>query len=280
MAISGIATTGSAQRSSFEKFEKNIRQARKVRENSGDSFHVYEKFLEAKNIKTVKTVQRYSFKEDGGGATDQGSFTTQKIDDIDTKGIDIVMSLSWPTYYNPNYYTELYWRYYFKRGTNPESTGERPLDAIGFSWLDSCWEPQSYSLDDTSASSQYVNFEDSAFGANTFGFDVDDYEIAGNTTGSCGGSYTCETYSDYYWGGVYLSSEKGSSGCDLNSDTKILGVYDHTWNGSYSSFGVSAGWPNSIGITYTTNTYVDSESTTTEDNGSDALLVSLDKDHS
>lgn len=279
-AGAGLATVpfvGAADRNGEDKFKKTLEQARKIRENAG--YRAYVNYLSAKGINTTSTTNRYPFTH-GDASAGEGP-STEKIDDVDTKGIDITMSLSWPDYYDPRYSVELFWRYYFKRGTPTESTGEDPKDAIGFSWGDPCWELSSYDYDATSFSSDYVSFEDSAASAGGFGFNVDDLEIARNTTADDCSGYECETYSDYYYGGVYLERTKEENdGCNTNNDTKILGVYDHTWNGSYSSFGISGGFPASISISYQTNSYVDSESTTTEDDGSSGLVVSLDKDSS
>jgi len=271
--VPGVGAVGKREE---DKFKKTLEQARKIRKKAG--FRAYTEYLQAKGIRTISTSNRYSLGPDNKPSND--GVSSQKIDNIDTTGIDITMSLSWPTYYDPRYAVDLTWRYYFKRGTPTESTGEDPKDTIGFSWQDPCWEVSSYDYDETSYSSNFVEFEDSAVSAGGFGFEVDDKEIASETDGDCDW-YQCETYSDYFWGGVYLERTKeDNDGCNTDNDTAIYGIYDHTWNGSYSSFGISGGYPGSLSISYKTNTYVDSESTTTEDDGSSGLVVSLDKDSS
>lgn len=264
-AASSVPLVGSARSSNFEDFKAVVERAIEIRDRAG--FRAYEKFLRAKGLGVRKVRGSYPT----GSKSGSGGVSTEKIDNVDTEGIDITMSLVYDRY-QPSYYTELYFRYLLRIGYSPQSLTEAPKDSIGFSWFDACWEPYSYNLDETSYSSEHVQFEDDAFGASTFGFQVDDRSIGADT--SC--TYPCETYSDYYFDGVYLTSEKDTNGeCDTTSDTKILGVYDHTWEGTYSSFSVSAAWPASIGISYTTDTYVEHERTTTEDDGETGLVVTL-----
>lgn len=223
--------------------------------------------MTAQNLLIDRVTSQYNLapKENNDGVS------TEKLSDVDGTSIDISMYMVSPTINNPYYYAELEWRYHIERGQYYSSEPSSPLDSIGFAWLDSCWETATYNLDTSSASSDYVTTEDSAFGAGTFGFSVDDKAIGQeyNCIAPCSG------YTDYYWGGVYLSSENHPD-CYNDSDTKVLGVYDHTWSGTHSSFGISASFPASIGISYTTESYVDNESTTTEDDGDTALVVTQD----
>ncbi|WP_408958383.1 hypothetical protein [Natrinema sp. 74] len=272
-ALTGLSTVGSARTSEIEKFKERIQTATKIRRESGVA--TYKKYLKENGIKTTSSKGRYPFRNTKESNVTDG-ISTQNIDNIDTSGIDIVMSLSSPSINVPAYYVELYWRYYLKQGTSSDSYGEDPLDTIGFAWKDTCWERAWSGLSETSTSSEYVDYDDDAAGFGSFGFTVNDLDISRNTgygdNGSCAG-YSCETYSDYYWGGVYLNA-RNHPDCYDDSDTRVLGIYDHTWSGTYSKFGVTASFPKSIGITYTTSSYVDSESTTTEDDGSSSLVVS------
>lgn len=200
--FAGISTVGSAKPSDFQSFKQTMERAAEIRDKEG--IKEYNKFLDSKNIKSVTTQGIYPF---GNGETEnKDGVSLQKIDDIQTDGIDIAMALSTPGINRPYSFVELYWRYLFKRG--PEmSTGESPLDSIGISWKDECWQTISYDWDNTSRSSQHVDYEEDAIGSATFGFTVDDKEIASENTCPNPG-HQCETYSDYYYGGVYIEAEK------------------------------------------------------------------------
>ena len=274
VASGTTAYAGVSQADKKDKFRKDIQQAHSIRENGG--FEAYTNYLEAKGIETRAVSKEYMLMPEQEDSKQDGDISTQAIDDPQGKGIDITMSLSYPSYSDSRYYVELSWQYLLRMGYSPESTTEDPKDAIGFSWNSYCWDHDSHNLSETSISSEHVEFEEEAFGSQTFGFRVDDRAIGGETT--C--NYPCETYSDTHYGGVFLDNRRSeNSNCDTISDTEIYGIYDHTYSGRYSEFGISASAPASIGITYKTDTYVDSTPTTTEEDD-DGLVVSEGKSSS
>lgn len=207
---------------------------------------------------------------------DEGDVGTERINDVKTSGVDATLSLADSG--GGDYYAELSFKLYFNFDSNctNASFGEDPKDSIGFGWQDSCWNNKyDYTQEDgyllNSKSSSRVSFEENACTTTEWGFNVDDEGIFNDSGIECYGDM--EGYSSLHYGGTYLTSTSSNGDCSDTQDTTINAFYDHTYEGSYSSFSISGGYPYTIGVSYTTQSYVDHIKTTSESDGTTPLSL-------
>lgn len=127
-----------------------------------------------------------------------------------------------------------------------------------------------------------MEFTEEPYGPGSFGFEINDQEILmdwwQNTLRSGDEECGYGEYSDYQWYGIYIE-ETGDPDCNSENDTEIYGFYDHTWEGTYSSWGISGGIGTGamISVSYTEQETVRDKITVTEDDGETPLVVSRDE---
>lgn len=264
----------SARPSEFEKFRRTIEQANKLRERVDHRAGIraerirqlegrdaneqikkarryagqaaWERYLRAHDMKVATNRSTYQFDMEPDGPS------TQAISPIDHKGVDATMSITYNNY-TSYYYAEISFQLYME-GPDYDTEieydyGEAPMDTVGLGWKDICWERHFASLQDGTSTSSNVTLNTDSYTTNGLGAEVDDAQMWEEWKNQHTISQAAYTDTEFF--GIYMDSEKGSNNeCDVDSDTKVLGIYDHTWSGTFSGFDVSVGLPLSISIKY------------------------------
>lgn len=172
----------------------------------------------------------------------------------DTDELDITMSLTGQcTVEGTRYYADLSWSYASGWFTG---SGAPPVDVAGLGYNTDWWELYSYTISETTSTSEYVSYRDGTMSSGAgLGFDVGDSSIS--TNGDEDDLHHC---------GVYLMPIGDYS----ENERRIQGAYSHTWS-EVTIDSVSVGYP--LGISVSVSDETNEWKTDTEDDGDTLLRV-------
>lgn len=232
MAI-GAAPAVGATTESEKSLEDHIQQSHEMLEG-GASLEERETYLENENITSDKSQQTFKIQRED--SVSPQSFDSDELD---------ITAYLWHSCDDGEYYAELVWDYEWDVG----SYGAPPNDRVGIGFNSEWWDYSSYSISDTTETSNLVTPNESEFGSGP-AFLVNDDDVPDEN--------------NQYWAGVYLDAV----GDYTEDERRIQGGYSHLWEG-VSVDSVSVSYPVGVSVSVSDHTY---EWTTPTEQDGDTLL--------
>lgn len=201
-------------RSSDSGFRGKIKASHKMLD-SGASHQEREKFLERQGVKFDKNRHAYQIEKNGGDIGTQ----SYKQDELD------ITTYLWHGCSGGEYYSELVWEINKKHF---DSHGDKPDDRLALGYDDNWWDYASYSVSETSETSEYIHVLEDDFGSGpAFRFEDSAWGV---------GNYV-------HYAGVYLDTR----GDYDPEDRRIQGGFTHLWEG-VGIQSISVGYPFGISV--------------------------------
>ncbi|USZ69561.1 hypothetical protein NGM10_07465 [Halorussus salilacus] len=177
-----------------------------------------------------------------------GEVGTESFDKAD---LDITLSLFIDCSGDGTYTAQQSWTYDW----GSFDGGADPMDISGLGWTDG-WDLESYTISETTYSSEYVSYHDGSVSEGPgIAFDVDDYGIM------------LDDEEDY---NHFFAVDLETVGDYTEEERRIQGSYTHLWE-SIEITGISIGYPASVSVSVSDATY--KWKTDTEDDGDTLLRV-------
>lgn len=225
-AVTGLGFTSMARArgpSSREVVEQSLR----LKEATND-IDKWKEYLRNQGFSVASDSHTYEIPKSTDGVSTQ---------EVNTDELHIDISLSYDC--EDVYYADLSWQYVDDTDDWHTPIGDVPYDGAGIGFDSDWWDLHSYTISDTTETSQYVSYRDGTADGTGPAFNVDDDQ-----------KYHDDNWDSVEYCGLYLDPIGDYS----YDERRLQGGYGHTWE-NISVESISVGFPWAISVTVTDETY-------------------------